>query len=189
MTSEQLVFPFRQSHCCVMQVKPRSEWPNNPWSRHTLLAVRGQEFLLKLVWGLWLEGSELMGWATTYFLCCFLWLGVQSCILQFFAEHPSLFKWSKGQQGSRMHVVTAAGLRSTFDCMSAVFKSKYSICIELPLENPAPPANWPLLFVFWRSQLLFINDEIWYWYKDGRAEGFLFLSAAFSNMQHSGGVA
>lgn len=71
--------------------------------------------------------------------------------------------------------------------MSAVASSQNILCVFCYLlKTPAPPANWPLLRVFWRSQLLFINDEPWCWHTVGRAGGFLFLSAALSILQHSG---
>lgn len=105
----------------------------------------------------------------------------------FLQNIPHSLSEVKATQGSDMHVVTAAGLRNTFHCMSAVASSQniFSVFCYL-LKTPAPPANWPLLFVFWRSQLLFINDEPWCWHKVGRAGGFLFLSVALSIMQHSG---
>lgn len=90
-------------------------------------------------------------------------------------------------QGSGMHVVTAAGLRSTFDCLSAVASNQNILSVFCCLlKTPAPPASWSLPCVFWRSQLLFINDEPWCWYKVGRAGRFLFLCATLCILQQSG---
>lgn len=108
---------------------------------------------------------------------------VSSCFLQNILHSLNQIK---ATQGSGMHVVTA-GLRSTFDCISAAASSHNILSVFCYLlKTPAPPANWLLLFVFWRSQLFFINDEPWCWYKPGGAGGFLFLSAALSVMQHAG---
>lgn len=104
-----------------------------------------------------------------------------------FLQIPHFLNEIKATQGSDMHIVTAAGLRSTFDCMSAGASSHHILSVFCYLlKTPAPPANWLLLFVFWRCQLLFINDEPWCWHKVGGAGGFLFLSTTLSIMQHSG---
>lgn len=105
----------------------------------------------------------------------------------FLQNIPHSLNEVKATQGSGMYVVTAAAWRSSCDCMSAFASSQNFLSVFCYFfRTPAPPANWPLLFVFWRSQLLFINDEPWCWHKVGRAGGFLFLSAALSIMQHSG---